>query len=37
MIKPNDPKWVGEKFNKLTVVEAVYNGLPPAAALGLVE
>lgn len=26
MIKPNDPKWVGQKFNKLTVVEAVYNG-----------
>lgn len=26
MIKPNDPKWVGQKFNKLTVVGAVHNG-----------
>lgn len=26
MIRPNDPKWVGEKFNSLTVVGAIYNG-----------
>lgn len=26
MIHPNDPKWIGEKFNKLTVVGAVHNG-----------
>lgn len=26
MIRPNDPKWIGEKFNKLTVVDSVYNG-----------
>lgn len=26
MIHPNDPKWIGEKFNSLTVVGAVYNG-----------
>lgn len=26
MIHPNDPKWVGEKFNKLTVLGAVHNG-----------
>ena len=26
MIKPNDPKWVGQKFNKLTVTGAVHNG-----------
>lgn len=25
-IKPNDPQWVGQKFNKLTVVGAVWNG-----------
>ena len=26
MIRPNDPKWIGEKFNSLTVVGAVHNG-----------
>lgn len=25
-IKPNDPQWIGQKFNKLTVVGAVHNG-----------
>lgn len=25
-IKPNDPKWVGQKFGKLTVTGAVWNG-----------
>jgi hypothetical protein len=26
-IKPNDPMWVGQKFNKLVVVGAVWNGV----------
>ena len=26
MIHPNDPKWVGQKFNMLTVVGSVHNG-----------
>ena len=25
-IKPNDPQWIGQKFNKLTVIGAVWNG-----------
>jgi hypothetical protein len=26
MIHPNDPEWIGKKFNMLTVVGAVHNG-----------
>lgn len=26
MIRPNDPQWVGQKFNSLTVTGSVYNG-----------